>query len=523
MRKTLLSIISICALQFSFGQAKQFTNGVFIVNEDWFGHSNGSVNFINADNTVDYNAYKTVNPGEEFGVTTQFGTIYGDKFYFVSKQGNRLVVADAKTLTKEASFETLGGDGRSFLGVDAKTAYIGTSNGIYLFDIENMRVGALIDATGNVGQVGNMIRTQNNVFAVSQRGGILVIDPKTHQMKQTIPGAFISVTQSKDGNVWAAQSNKIIKINPVTLVSEEINVPKTIANNSSAWNAGSFCASVKSNVLYYFTGSGWAPGPKLVKYDIDNNSFNESFLTLPGQDSEFKQIVYGAGVRVDPVSDELIITTTENGYGAHYEKNWVHRYNNQGELVKTIQLNDYYWFSALPVFPDVSTPEITGLESTYHVNASTIIDLKDKVNDEDNLSSAIVKELTIVENDGIVDVEINNEEELIIHPLKNGTAKINLSFNSNGKVVEQPITISTAVLGIGDVNKTTVDIYPNPVNNNLVIEVDKAYKAEIYAIIGNKVKEKQLQKGKNNIDVSNLLKGVYIIKINNTTYKILKK
>jgi len=519
MRNTLLSIFSICALHYSFAQTKEFNNGVFIVNEDWFGRSNGTVNFINSDNTVDYNAYRTVNPGEEFGMTTQSGTIYGDKFYFVSKQGNRLVVADAKTLTKEASFTTIGADGRSFLGVDSKMGYIGTSKGIYLFDIKNLQVGTLIEGTDKAGQIGNMVRTQNYVFAVSQSGGILVIDPKTHQIKQTILGAFNSVLQSKDGNVWAELSNKLIKINPITLETEEISIPtKTIPSSWAAWNAGSFCASVKNNVLYFFTGSSWSPNPNLVKYDIDNNQFNENFLTIP-QDEDGKQFAYGAGVRVDPISDEIVITATISGY----QKNWVHRYDNQGDLVKTIQLDDYYWFPALPVFPDISAPQINGLEATYHINSETKIDLKDKVFDEDNLSSSILKELTIIENEGVVDISINAEEELIIKPLKNGTATINLSFNSNGKVVEQPITISTAVLGLIDANKSGMNIYPNPVNSTLFIDTDKADKAEIYNLAGLKVAEKVLQKGKNNIDVNNLSKGVYIIKTNNTTYKILKK
>lgn len=140
MKKFLLSIFTIVAIQTSFAQTKEYTNGVFIVNEDWFGKANGSINFINANDSVDYNVYKTVNPGEEFGVTSQYGTIYGDNFYIVSKQGNRLVVADSKTLQKKASFETIGADGRSFLGVNSKKGYIGSAKGIYLFDIENLNL-----------------------------------------------------------------------------------------------------------------------------------------------------------------------------------------------------------------------------------------------------------------------------------------------------------------------------------------------------------------------------------------------
>ena len=177
----------------------------------------------------------------------------------------------------------------------------------------------------------------------------------------------------------------------------------------------------------------------------------------------------------------------------------------------------------MPNFPDANAQEIEGLETTYHINTATTIDLKDKVSDKDNLAAAIVKDLEIIENNGIAEISINGKEELVINPLKNGTAKIKLSFNSNGKVVEQNITISTAVLGTNDLSKSTVNIYPNPVENILYIEVKDADKAEIYNITGAKITEKTLQKGKNQIDVSSLQKGVYIIKVNNSTFKVIKK
>lgn len=520
IKKFLLSIFTIAAIQTSFAQTKEYTNGVFIVNEDWFGKANGSINFINANDSVDYNVYKTVNPGEEFGVTSQYGTIYGDNFYIVSKQGNRLVVADSKTLQKKASFETIGADGRSFLGINSKKGYIGSAKGIYLFDIENLKIGSLIDGTSKVGQVGNMIRTSKFVFAVSSTGGILVIDPKTHQIKQTIAGSFISVVQSKDGNVWGALSKKLVKINPTTLETTEIAIPtKTVPNTWGAWNAGSFSASTQENSIYFFPGAGWSVSPTIVKYDVDKNEFNENFATIPGQDTNPKQMPYGAGLRVDPRTDELIIITTTSQYNKH----WIHKFDNKGNLTKTIPLTDYYWFQSLPVFPDNAAPIINDLETTYQINTATTIDLKDKVSDLDNLSAAIVKDLEIIENDNVAEISINEKDELVINPLKNGTAKIKLSFNSNGKVVSQNITISSAVLGTNDLAKSVVNVYPNPVNNVLFIETNEASKAEIFAITGIKMTEKTFQKGKNQLDVSSLPKGVYIIKVNNSTFKVIKK
>ncbi|MEG0696730.1 MAG: T9SS type A sorting domain-containing protein, partial [Algoriella sp.] len=267
----------------------------------------------------------------------------------------------------------------------------------------------------------------------------------------------------------------------------------------------------------------FASGINIIKFDATTEKFDEAFAKVPGQDTTPKQTIYGAGLRIDPVSDNLILTTVGAGWGTNSEQNWAHKITNKGELINTVKLSAYYWFPALPVFQDNSAPKINGLDTTYHINSVTTLDLKDKVSDTDNLALAIVKDLEIIENDGVADFSVNDKDELVINPLKNGTAKIKISFNSNGKIVDQLITISTAVLGTNELTKSAVNIYPNPVNNILFVEVKEAAKAEIYTITGTKITEKTLQKGKNQLEVSDLQKGVYIIKVNNSTFKIIKK
>ena len=78
-----------------------------IRNEDWYGWDNGTINFLTNDGRMLYRVFRRENPDEKLGVTTQFGTIYGEKFFLISKQaksteeestGGRLVVADALSL-----------------------------------------------------------------------------------------------------------------------------------------------------------------------------------------------------------------------------------------------------------------------------------------------------------------------------------------------------------------------------------------------------------------------------------------
>ncbi|MHC0445502.1 DUF5074 domain-containing protein [Flavobacterium sp. 3-218] len=514
----------------TYSKTIDFTKGYFMVNEDWFGHVNGSVNFIDANGNVHYRVYSEANDNHTFGATTPYGTIYGDKFYFVSKQekdggdtqyipGGRLVVADAKTMKKIASFETIGGgDGRSFVGIDEKTGYIGASNGVYLFDIENMKVGSLIPTTGGgsqyAGQIGNMIRTSQYVFAVKQSAGILVIDPKTNTVIKTISGAFHSVTQAKDGSVWGIQEQKLININPLTFDTTVYAIPTTKYLGSwGAWNAGSFTYSNTENALYWNNNvSSFVAGTKIIRFDIVTKTFNENFATLPGQTGTYKQILYGAGLRIDPVSGNLIVNTTESGFSFHYQKNWIHTYDTTGKLIDTKVLNDYYWFPAMAVFPDNAAPVVNSiLPSQVSTGSPTIIDLKTVVSDEDNLSAAIVKTIKSNSDSNIVSAEINANEELILTPKNGGTATVVISFNSNGKVVEKSISVDTSVLGRDEFTKVQLSIYPNPVSNYLNISTEDEIKnVVIYDVTGRTISTRL---NNSQIDVSNFAKGFYIINI----------
>lgn len=508
-----------------------FTNGYFMVNEEWYGHTNGSVNFIDSNGQINYRVYSNANNNHAFGATTQYGTIYGDKFYFISKQaadgndtqytpGGRLVVANAQTMQKIAGFNNIGGgDGRSFVGVNENKGYIGASNGIFVFDIANMQVGSLIAGTGGggqyAGQIGNMIRSSKYVFAVKQSAGILVIDPVTDTLVNTIPGAFHSIVQAKDGSIWAIQDQKVVNIHPTTFATTSYNIPTTKYLGSwGAWNAGSFSASSKQNVLYWMNSvNGFVSGAQVIKFNVTTKAFNENFAVLPGQTGTYKQIPYGAGLRVNPTTDELILNTIESGFGAHYQKNWIHTINAAGTLTNTKTLNDYYWFPALAVFPDNTLPTVSStFPSQVNVNSASVIDLKTIVSDEDNLSSAIVKSIKSNSNPSVVSAVINANDELVLTPLASGIADIKISFNSNGKVVEKTLTVNstTSTLATAEVKKIEFSIYPNPVTDILTIKTqEKILNVAVYDASG-KVVNTQLNNGQ--INVSALPNGVYILK-----------
>ena len=230
-------------------EAQDYTNGVYVLNEDWYGHNNSSLNFWNPETElIDYYIMQMANNYEySLGCTSQYGQLYGDFIVITAKQdkdpgepgdmmSGRVAILHKNTLKPVGDEvhplisvnenDKSDADGRGVCFVDNKKFYVGTSNGIYVFkwneqgeiftwDSEKIIPGTdnpLI--TGNEvsnadgqgplykNQIGMMLRTQDYVFAIKQDLGVLVIDPETDEILKIIEGCFSTMVQSKDGNVW---------------------------------------------------------------------------------------------------------------------------------------------------------------------------------------------------------------------------------------------------------------------------------------------------------------------------------
>ena len=249
--KTIYSLITCaliagCSLQ---SIAQNYTNGVYVLNEDWYGHNNSTLNFWNPETeTIDYLIMQMANNYEySLGCTSQYGQLYGDFIVITGKQdkdpgepgdmkSGRVAILHKNTL-KPVGDEVhplisvnennkSDADGRGVCFVDNKKFYVGTSNGIYVFKwdeqgkIFTWDSEKIIPGTGNPlitgdevsnadglgplyqNQIGMMLRTQDYVFAIKQDLGVLIIDPKTDEIIKIIEGCFSTMAQSKDGDIW---------------------------------------------------------------------------------------------------------------------------------------------------------------------------------------------------------------------------------------------------------------------------------------------------------------------------------
>lgn len=253
MKKLLIALVAGAA---SLGahafDENDLASGVFILNEDWYGHQNSTINmwYPNEDDpfgNIYYRVFQSKNPDREIGCTAQYAQIFGGRIYIMAKQhmdpgthtaGGRLTVANAATMAVEKQFAVINpagtpstsggsstalGDGRGCCGVNPDKVYLGTNNGIYIYTVSSGIITGPIAGTANPlitgqeqtqdgqgplyqNQIGMMLRTQDYVLAIQQDRGVLVIDPVTDALLREIPGCFSTMVQAADGSIWAGEN-----------------------------------------------------------------------------------------------------------------------------------------------------------------------------------------------------------------------------------------------------------------------------------------------------------------------------
>lgn len=440
-----------------------YTQGVFMVNEDWFGHRNSTTNYLTRDGKFVYNNTT------EIGATACFGAAWGNRYYIIAKQakdngseveGGRITICDANTMRIIKQIKDIDGkDGRSFCGVDEHKAYVSTSRGIYTLNLDELTVGAAVkNADGgdaNLGECGNMVRLGDYVYATEYGKSLRIIDCNNDRIVATITAKVYSITMSKDGQLWVSTDKGISRVNTESRQLEEIALPSGIgvpAKDIYAWKSDGLCASLQNNVIYW-TASGWNP-TTIFKYDIDNNEFAKVVdLTSDAN----KWMMYSASnLRVDPVTDNLYVSLFK-AYGS--QDYAVRIYDNNGT-----QLNEYeltqknFWFPGMFVFPDVEDPIAGSMDAvTVEENKEVKVDLATVCSDADNFQAAIIKTVKDVSKENIATATVK-DGKLVVKGLKEGSTVVTLNFCSNGISTKTTVRFFvTKATGITD-TQTSADV-----------------------------------------------------------------
>ena len=442
-----------------------YTQGVFIVNEDWFGHRNSTTNYLTRDGKFVYNNTT------EIGATACFGAAWGNRYYIIAKQakdggakveGGRITICDANTMRIIKQIKDIDGnnDGRSFCGVDEHKAYVSTAKGIYTLNLDELTVGAAVkNADGgdaNLGQCGNMVRLGDNVYATEYGKSLRIIDCNTDRIVATISSAKVySITMSKDGQLWVSTDKGISRVNTESRQLETISLPEGInvpANSYGAWCPDGLCASMQNNVIYW-TSVSWNI-LKVFKYDINNNEFAK-VVDLTNDADKWK--MYSASnLRVDPVTDNLYVSLFKDWESQDYA---VRIYDNKGTQLNEYELTQkYFWFPGMFVFPDVEDPIAGKMDAvTVEENKEVKVDLATVCSDADNFQAAIVKSVKSVADNNVATATVK-DGKLVVTGVKAGNTTVELNFCSNGisttATVNVKVTQATGITG----TQTSADV-----------------------------------------------------------------
>lgn len=334
---------------YSAAATGKYSNGFFIINEGWYGHGDGSVSFYNyATSAKQDSIFTTENPGKNLDPktsTVEYGAVFNNKLFIVSKVGGPVVVTDANTLKEVGRVPAASGNNwQAFLGLSITSGLLSSANGLYPFNLTNYTVGTKL--TTVTGSIGDMVSSGNYIFVLSQSQGVVVLNASNFTVAKTIPGMLVAFAKTPDGSVWAAGGTSLVKINPSTLAVTTITVPFTVNGSWAAWHPGSITASTTSNTIYLAQNNTWYGGTNIYRY-IDGNtaSLSTPFITLPAGKE-----LYGSGVAYNPSTGQLVVNTVQSGFGTNYSVNDLDFYNSStGALISDLPFSGFY-FPATVVF-----------------------------------------------------------------------------------------------------------------------------------------------------------------------------
>ncbi len=466
-----------------------YTDGTFWLSEEWFGHTNGSINYIKPDYSYILRAYEQVNPTEGFGATSQFGMIYAGKLFITSKQqkdggdprpgGGRLVVADAYTLEKLASFDFLGGtkdkttaDGRGMVGVNPHKVYVGSNSRIGVLNLDDLSYdpegisGMPTDGSTYSKQYGDMVCDGRYVYAARQSTGLVVIDTEKDEFVKIIPNTTIQgVTRTADGRVWMVDNSRnvstIYSIDSETLeVAEQYRLPSGVSCSWGSWRSTKFVAAKRSNKLIWGNNYVW---------DMDADATPENVIpVLTSSDDRWpatlkgtKQGVYGS-VAYDDRSEQILWSGNQ-GYGTDGRFTWYNFTDAHNGDTRTVRLlPDYYFFPAIPIVPDKHLPALVNpdmrVEMTVDAEEPVEVDLHEAIDDMDGANKFI--RFSLVNEAQVADDEDSTEPvaaeikdgKLLLTPQKIGDTTVKLTAESNGReaLISIPVYVADKGSSISD-------------------------------------------------------------------------
>ena len=247
--------------------------------------------------------------------------------------------------------------------------------------------------------------------------------------------------------------------------------------------------------------------------DGSSNGINELF---------FSEYVEGGGYNkaieiVNLTSSAVDLT----GYSIKKQSNgagdWIDELSLNSGSVKSITTGDVF----VVINSLADSQELNNQADLVHPNSSPI-------NWNGNDAVGLFKNGVLIDIVGVLGETAKNFADMTLRRVANVTEP-NSTYTSSEwdefpKDNVEDIGSHTSTLSANDAIFNTFKMYPNPINGNtLYFKTTKNININIYNALGQIVKSENISENKNNIDISNLSKGIFIIKINFRSTNISKK
>ena len=298
--------------------------------------------------------------------------------------------------------------------------------------------------------------------------GVHVVDADTDKLVKTFEDKKIgAITQTADGMVWYASGSDATSghtmlhcINPSDLAEiRVVEVPGTISTGWGAWRSNNFFSATERQMLFWngSTSTIESSGKDIYAWDTESDPDNlepvYTFTDVTGVNENIKQQIY-ATMRYDDRSGEILFASTTSP-NANYRYNWLNFYNPDDDTLRSVRLKDYYWFPAMPVFPDMFAPEmeeIEDIELTINDDAHEItLNLMDPDNIDANIRcNLIASPVVAAASETLQPVEATLKGNvLILKPMAVGTQTLGIKLESNGKVATHAINVKVTDIPTG--------------------------------------------------------------------------
>ena len=317
----------------------------YVINE---GQGKGSVNRYKQEQWQ----YNIV---EGLGVTSTVGIINNGYMYIVSKKSPFLVkmnLENNQIVNKIEDGLDQNAQGQNFCIVNNETGILTTSNGAFKVNLKQLTLGEKLSGLDAVSSDNEDIYKTDKYIFISSKNTIKVYNTNDLSFKQDIAYQIkTGFAQTKDGTLWGANGNKLIKINVETLDYEEVELPNglSVFYNQWAYTPTGLCASITENALYLvqmFEEGYSVYGKNIYKYNVETKNAT-LFFSAPAADKS----LYGSCVQVDPRNGDVYIIYTEDGWSTHYLNTNIYIANGvTGTQKEVIDYTGTYWFPSTIAF-----------------------------------------------------------------------------------------------------------------------------------------------------------------------------